>query len=187
MATLRSIPLPGVRKRNKVAPPPPPSFQHSLLIKAAPTRVVAAFFDPHALSVWWQTARSVTTPRLFGVYAVEWEPTPFSDEILGPLGGTFFGTVIEYQTTRGFAVADAFWLPPAGEPIGPMALDVSCAMDGPACRLRVRQSGYEDSERWQHYYEVITPGWYTSLAALKHYLEEPPTASEREARRRRKL
>lgn len=184
MAALR-ITLPRSRKRPKIDRPPP-SFQHSLLVKAAPTRVVAAFFEPEALSYWWQTTRSVTIGRPFGVYAVEWEPTPFSDDIFGPLGGAFYGTVVDYQPTQGFAVADAFWLPPIGDPIGPMALDVTCSMDGPACRLRLSQSGYEEGERWRHYYEVITPGWYSSLVALKQYLEERPSAAERETRRRRR-
>jgi hypothetical protein len=185
MAALR-ISLPRGRRRPRVAPPPPPSFQHSLLIKAAPTRVVASFFDPDALSYWWQVLRSVTIPRPLGIYAIQWDPTPFSDEILGPLGGAFHGTVVDYHSAHGFAVGDAFWLPPAGDPIGPMALDVTCTMDGPACRLRVSQSGYETSDRWRHYYEVITPGWYTSLAALKEFLEERPTAAEREARAKRR-
>jgi hypothetical protein len=156
-----------------------------LLIKAAPTRVVAAFFDPDGLAYWWQARRSVTIPRPLGVYAVEWEPTPFADELLGPLGGTFHGTVVDYHSARGFAVGDAFWLPPAGDPIGPMALDVACAMDGPACRLRVSQTGYEEGDRWRHYYEVIAHGWHSSLAVLKQYLEERPSAAEREAQKRR--
>jgi hypothetical protein len=179
---IRSLSMSRVRKRRQAAAPP--SFEHTLLIRAAPTRVVAAFFDPHALSFWWQTVRSVTIPRMFGAYAVEWEPTPFSDELLGPLGGAFFGTIIDFHAAKGFAVADAVWLPPAGEPIGPMALDVSCGMDGPACRLTVRQTGYEESARWKHYYDIVTPGWHSSLAALKRYLEEPPTPAERGARRR---
>ena len=64
-----------MRRRGAVTPPDPPEpvFEGSLLISAAPTRILAAFFDPHALATWWQTVRSVTTPRPFGVYAVEWE------------------------------------------------------------------------------------------------------------------
>ena len=184
MAALRAIPLPGVRRRDP-ASPPPPGFDHSVLISAAPTRVLAAFFDPEALAAWWQTTRSVTTPRPLGVYAVEWEPTPFKDEVLGPLGGAFYGTVVEYKAGREFAVAEAFWLPPAGDPIGPMSLSVTCAMDGPACRLRVRQSGYEESARWKHYYDVVSLGWQTSLAALKDYLEQGGRSGRREATRRR--
>jgi uncharacterized protein YndB with AHSA1/START domain len=150
---------------------PSPEFEHSLLISAAPTRVLAAFFDPHALAVWWQVSRSVTTPRPMGVYAVEWLPTPDADDILGRLGGVFSGRVMEYQPGRELFVADAWWLPPDSDPIGPMALEVTCTMAGPACRLHVRQHGFEDTARWRRYYAVIAGGWRSSLAALKDYVE----------------
>ena len=132
---------------------------------------MAAFFEPRALAVWWQTVRSVTTPRPLGVYAVEWDPTPDADEVLGRLGGVFHGTVMEYLAGREFFVADAYWLPPDGDPIGPMALEVSCGMDGPACRLHVRQTGFEENPRWRRYYAVIARGWQLSLAELKYYVE----------------
>jgi uncharacterized protein YndB with AHSA1/START domain len=147
-------------------------FECSLLIEAAPTRVLAAFFDPHALAVWWQVARSVTTPRPLGVFAVEWPPTPDADELLGRLGGVFHGRVLEYLPGRELFVADAWWLPPDGDPIGPMALAVTCRMSGPACRLQVKQSGFDDTPRWQRYYAVIASGWRSSLASLKAYLEQ---------------
>ena len=148
------------------------AFEHTLLISAAPTRVLAAFFDPHALTAWWQTVRSVTTPRPLGIYAVEWEPTTEADDVLGRLGGTFYGMVMEYKPGRELFIADAWWLPPDGDPIGPMSLDVRCAMDGPACRLHVRQGGFEEGARWQRYHGIIARGWQTSLVALKAYVEK---------------
>jgi uncharacterized protein YndB with AHSA1/START domain len=147
------------------------AFEHSLLISSAPTRVLGAFFDPHALAIWWRAVRSVTTPRPLGVYAIEWEPSPDPDEILGRLGGVFHGTVMDYQPGRELFVADAWWIPPDTEPLGPMSLEVSCTIDGPACRLRVRQSGLDDGERWRRYFEVIDRGWLSSLASLKQYME----------------
>lgn len=153
------------------APAGSPEFDYSLLVNAAPTRVLAAFFDPHALAVWWQVVRSVTTPRPLGVYAVEWPATLESDDVLGRLGGAFYGIVMDYRPGREFFVADAYWLPPDGDAIGPMALNVTCAMDGPACRLRVRQSGFSDTPRWRRYYAVIANGWRSSLAALKDHVE----------------
>jgi uncharacterized protein YndB with AHSA1/START domain len=132
-----------------------------------------AFFDADALSAWWQVARSVTTPRPLGSYAVEWEPTDFRDDVLGRLGGVFRGTVIECETGVGFFVADAFWLPPDGEPIGPMALRVSFGAEaGGATRVRVTQTGFEESDRWRRYYEVIGLGWERALASLKSLLEQ---------------
>ena len=149
----------------------PTSFDHSILITAAPTRVLGAFFDPVALAAWWQAARSVTAARTLAVYAVEWDPTPDADEILGRLGGIFYGIVMEYKPGRELLVADAWWIPPDGDPVGPMSLQVNCTMDGPACRLRVRQSGFEDGARWRRYYNVIEHGWRTSMVALKEYVE----------------
>lgn len=153
------------------SPEPSPEFDYSVLINAAPTRVLAAFFDPHALSIWWQAARSVTTPRPVGVFAIEWHPTTASDDVLGRLGGVFHGRVMEYLPGKELFVADAWWLPPDGDPIGPMALEVSCQMAGPACRLHVRQTGFEETPRWRRYYAVIASGWRSSLAALKEYAE----------------
>ena len=147
-------------------------FDHSVVITAAPTQVLAAFFDPGALAVWWRAVRSVTTPRPLGIYAIEWEATPFQDDVLGTLGGVFYGTVMEFRHGQEFFLADAYWLPPESDPIGPMALEISCRIDGPATRLEVRQSGAQDSARWQRYYDIIEAGWVDSLASLKQYLEQ---------------
>ena len=153
------------------------AFEHSELITAAPARVLGAFFDPVALAAWWQTIRSVTVPQPLGIYAVEWEPTTFRDEILGPLGGSFHGTVMEFRPEREFFVADAYWLPPQSAPLGPMALQVGCQIEGPATRVTVRQSGDENGDRWQRYYSLIGPGWVASLRSLKAYIEKGQTAA----------
>ena len=120
--------------------------------------MLKAFFDAAALGAWWQVVQSVTTPRALGPYAIEWRPTDFRDEILGRLGGVFRGTVMQFQPSEGFFVADCFWLPPDGDPIGPMALEVTCTAVGQnrsaATRLRVTQTGCDDSVRWRRYYEV---------------------------------
>jgi uncharacterized protein YndB with AHSA1/START domain len=156
--------------------PVPLSFTSSISVIATPARVMWAFFDPGALGAWWQTARSVTTPRILGPYAVEWAPTEFKDEMLGRLGGTFHGTVMDYKAEREFFVADAFWLPPDGNPIGPMALEVNCEpqrTQNPQITLvKVTQRASEDGERWRRYYELIAPGWERALSSLKRYLEQ---------------
>src|SRR2546426_4265853 len=102
-----------------------PSLDVSVVIAAPAGRILKAFFDPDALGAWWGVAHSVTSPRMLGPYVVEWTPTEFKDEVLGRLGGVFRGTVMQFDQDVGFFVADAFWLPPDGDPIGPMALDVS--------------------------------------------------------------
>ena len=148
-------------------------FTHSLLIKAPPAVVLDAFFDAEALAVWWEVSRSVCVPRPLGSYAVEWEPTAWRDPLLGRLGGTLNGTVVEFTPGREFFIADLYWHPPDGEPIGPMAFEATCNPQGDATLLYVRQSGYDtSSERWTHYYDIMSNGWTMALVALKSYLEE---------------
>jgi uncharacterized protein YndB with AHSA1/START domain len=141
-------------------------------IGAPAARVMKAFFDAAALNAWWQVSRSVTTARALGAYVVEWEPTEFRDEVLGRLGGVFRGTVVECAPGQGFFVADAYWLPPDGDPIGPMALRVTLNSEADGTtRVRVTQSGYEESARWRRYYEVVGFGWERALTSLKSLLE----------------
>lgn len=155
--------------------PKVPTLDVSLVIRAQPTRVLKGFFDPEALGAWWQTARSLTTPRVLGPYALEWKASESSDEVLGRLGGVFSGTVMQIEAERGFFVAEAYWLPPDGDPIGPMALEVTCSpvgTTGDATRIRVTQSGFEESVRWRRYYEVASVSWERALGALKALLEK---------------
>jgi len=91
--------------------PNAPSLDVTAVIAGAANRRHEAFFDADALNAWWQVARSVTTPRTLGPYAVEWTPTDFRDEVLDAWAAYFEGPSSS-QPRRGFCVADAFWLPP---------------------------------------------------------------------------
>ena len=153
-------------------PEPEGHFEQYLVIAAPPETVFGCFFKPEALRAWWQAARSVTTPVPLGVYAIEWAPTPYRDDVLGALGGVFFGTVMDVQGKHAFFVANAYWVPPQGEPIGPMGLEINCNPDPAGCRLHVRQVGYEPGPRWKRYYAVVARGWQVSLIALKRYAED---------------
>ena len=146
----------------------------SITINAMPSKVLEAFFDGKALAAWWEVSRAVCVPRPLGSYAVEWEPTGWRDDMLGRLGGSFHWTVIDFAAGREFFVAELYWHPPDGDPIGPMALEVMCIYKGPfTTELHVRQSGCDlDSPRWLRYYEVMQSGWSVALAALKKYLEQ---------------
>ena len=155
----------------------------SLVIKSPPGRVLKAFFDADALGAWWQVAHSVTTPRVLGPYAIEWALTDFRDEVLGRLGGVLRGTVMQFDPGRGFFVADVFWLPPDGDPIGPMALEVTLtpvtSLDGAsasgtdiATKVHVVQTGFEEDARWRRYYEIVGAGWGRALKTLKMLLEK---------------
>jgi uncharacterized protein YndB with AHSA1/START domain len=158
---------------------PTPELDVTVVVDAPRNLVMKAFFDSQALQAWWQVVRSVTTPRALGPYAIEWAATDFRDDVLGQLGGVFRGTVVQCDPGRGFFVADAYWLPPVGDPIGPMAMDVTfdsvaspSGGAGSATRVRVRQTGFEESPRWRRYYEVFTVGMERALHSLRMLLEK---------------
>jgi hypothetical protein len=146
-------------------------FTHRQTIEAPAAAVLGAFFDHDALAVWWRARRSLCVARPLGVYAVEWEPTEWRDEIFGRMGGVLRGTVIEIKTEREFFLADVYWLPPDSDPVGPMALEVACAQHGSGTILHVRQSGWEASARWTRYYELIAEAFSTALQQLKSHVE----------------
>jgi uncharacterized protein YndB with AHSA1/START domain len=168
---------PTIIVRGNIGMPPASTmrdFDHRLTIAATPLAVLDAFFVPSLLRAWWQVTRSLCVPRRLGSYAVEWEPTEYRDDVLGRLGGVFHGTVIDYKPGRECFVADAYWLPPDGEPIGPMAFEVTCAVHGTGTVLKVRQSGWENSARWTRYYDVMGTGMIQALDQLKRLLEQTP-------------
>ena len=63
-----------------------PSVDHTLEIAAEPAAILAAFFDPGALGRWWRVERSVTTPRILGVYPIQpVDPTGAGDSFAAPV------------------------------------------------------------------------------------------------------
>jgi uncharacterized protein YndB with AHSA1/START domain len=148
-------------------------FERTVVIHARPARVIRAFVDQADLAVWWQVARSVALTRPMGAYIVDWGEAGDHDDVLGPLGGAFQGTVMEYRDDRELFVAEAYWHPPQGMPLGPMALEVRCTPQGRGgiTSLTVRQSADEDGERWARYFEIIAVGWTHALDLLQRHLE----------------
>ena len=113
-----------------MANPPELVVEQTVVIQATPARVLDAFFRAEDLQNWWQVLRSVTVPRPLGTFSVEWPSTEYRDDVLGRLGGAFHGTVIDYRSGREFFIGEAYWQPPEGEPIGPMALRCAAPRKG---------------------------------------------------------
>ena len=143
----------------------------NVTIDAPADVILDAFFDPDALTRWWHVTRSLCVARVLGCYAVEWAPSERRDELLGRLGGVFHGTVMNVDPQHELFVADAYWMAPDGDPIGPMALEITCASVAGGSQVIVRMSGSETSERWDRYYAAVEDGLTVSLRRLKEMLE----------------
>ena len=155
------------------ASPDPESFDCVIEMAAPPETVFSAFFSRDSLQRWWGADAAITSPRALGIYAIEWPRSGDDDPLLGPLGGAFYGMVIDVRLGREFFLADAYWMPPEGDPIGPMALHVTCDPTPAGTRLRFQQSGCDDSPRWRRFYRVMGARWSEALGRLKTQLEGP--------------
>jgi uncharacterized protein YndB with AHSA1/START domain len=143
------------------------------LIQAPPARVMQAFFNDADLKAWWGVTRAFTVARTLGMYAIEWESTDFKDDILGRLGGAFHGTVMDFRANASFFLAEVYWQPPDGDPIGPMALEVQCRPhgNGRQTMLTVKQSGEGEGPRFERYFSIMNRGWEGALAEMKDFFD----------------
>jgi uncharacterized protein YndB with AHSA1/START domain len=148
-------------------------IRRAMRIRAAPARVLDAFFDPTDLVTWWEVRRSVTLARPLGPFALEWPPTELSDEALGKLGGTLHGVVMDVTPEFSFFVADVYYHVPNGPTIGPMALNVEARPldEGRTTELAVHLSTNDRGPLSQRYFQLMGAGWDRGLAALQQYLE----------------
>ena len=136
----------------------------------------AAFFDAPALGAWQGTSRSIAVPRLLGPYVLEWPPSAERDDVLGRMGGIFRATVMHIEPNDHVFLADAFWLPPDGGPLGPLAVQITftptATPDGAGSTIvRVVVTGFDDGERWKRYLGHATAQWQRALSVLKMLLE----------------
>ena len=143
------------------------------LLHAPPARVMQAFFTDTDLKAWWGVTRAFTVPRPLGMYAIEWESTDFKDDVLGRLGGAFHGRVMDFRAHQSFFLAEVYWQPPDGEPIGPMALEVHCRPNGNGRQtmLTIKQSGEGEGPRFERYFSIMNRGWDGALAEMKDYFD----------------
>jgi uncharacterized protein YndB with AHSA1/START domain len=151
-------------------------LERQITILTPPARVIAAFFDPNDLAAWFGVARSVTLPRSLGPFALQWsEPTTTTTTAAEESQhgvDTLHGTVMDFDAARSLFVADVYWQPHDGDPVGPMALTVQAwPAEGPGTLLIVRQSAEDAGPRWQEYFAVMHRVWEHALERLKRHLE----------------
>ncbi len=148
----------------------------TLDINAPVELVFQAFFEAPALGAWHGTSRSIAIPRLLGPYVLEWPPSVERDEMLGRMGGVFRGTIMHIEPNDHIFLADAFWLPPDGGPLGPLAVQMTftpkAGPDGTRSTVvRIVMTGFDDGVRWKRYLGLATTQWQKALGVLKMLLE----------------
>jgi hypothetical protein len=159
-------------------------FSHEVRVAAPPAAVLDAFFNATALGEWWRASHSRCEPRPLGDYVISWAAIP--PERDGAGGGTpesshpdlvvdrhgeLRGTVMEFRPGREFFVAEMFWTRDGATPVGPMALEASCAVEELATVLTVRYGAADDAAGWPLHCHELARMVPREMAALKAYLE----------------
>ncbi|MBS1816507.1 MAG: SRPBCC domain-containing protein [Acidobacteria bacterium] len=149
----------------------------TLEITAPVEMVFQAFFDAPALGAWQNASRSICIPRLLGPWVLEWPPSQERDEMLGRMGGVFRGTIMHIEPNDHVFLADAFWLPPDGGPLGPLAVQMTftpkAGPDGVRSTVvRIVMTGFDEGVRWKRYLGLATTQWQKALGVLKMLLEK---------------
>jgi uncharacterized protein YndB with AHSA1/START domain len=139
-------------------------------IPTAPGRVLQAFCDSDAIEQWWHARRAIVVARPLGVFAIAWPEGP-SDDVLGPLGGVLHGVVIDIRSARELFVADAYWQPPAGDPLGPMSIRIACAVAPTGTTLDIEIGGGAEGPRWDRWFEVLRRDLPLAIDELTRWLE----------------
>ncbi len=147
----------------------PPGVKLVVEVRTAPGRVLQAFCDGDAIEHWWRARRAIVVPRPLGVFAIAWPEGP-SDDVLGPLGGVLHGVVMDVRSARELFVADVYWQPPAGDPLGPMSIRIACAVAPAGTTLDIEIAGEEDGPRWRRWFDVLRRDLPDAIDGLTQWL-----------------
>ena len=137
-----------------------------VLVGVSPERAFDAFVELSDVLSWLADG-AVIGPRPGGNWGLGWYADSDSDA-----GYSSIGQFEVFDPGRRFVVASLMFSTPEGESFGPMRLVVEFEKVAEGTRVRVTQSGIEESGAGAAYRDRLGPGWDRMLRDLKVWLEE---------------
>ena len=137
----------------------------SATISAPSQRVLEQFLNVPAMCEWWGAARGLVDPKIGGVWAMAWEPSPQGYRHVAT------GIVTELLPAARLVLESFLYFHPERPVFGPMRVEILAEGLEMGTLLRVRQEGFGDGEDWDWYYDVVVKGWPATLEAVKRSLE----------------
>jgi hypothetical protein len=137
----------------------------SVHINVSTRRATDAFLLPADLKGWWGVDRSLIETKQGGLYSLAWQ--------LSDAGAKYISTGIikEYIPAKELWIDKWAYFSPDRPILGPMQLIIRTHEIYSGTNLTVIQSGYQEGEHWQWYYEAVYNAWPQVLVQLKAYLE----------------
>lgn len=140
--------------------------ESSIIINCKPEQVIAAFLDHQHLQNWWGVERSLVEKKRNGVWALAWQ---ISDQGIKYVST---GIISTYEASSWLVINNLIYFNPDRGILGPMQLKIEVERIGRHdTKIVLTQSGYQDGEHWDWYYEAVLKAWPVALRELKKYLE----------------
>ena len=137
----------------------------NISIGTQPENVIRAFTDPRMLHEWWGVQKCLIQKKVGGIYTIAWNVTD------NGMGYVSTGIINQYDPTKELDIVDFVYLNPERAFLGPMQLTVNTKVVGSMTDVYLCQSGYQEGEDWDWYYQAVKEAWPQVMKELKHYLE----------------
>jgi len=137
-----------------------------VLVRVSPERAFDAFVELSDVLSWLADG-AVIGRRLGGNWGLGWYADSDSDA-----GYSSIGQFEVFDPGHRFVVSDLMFSTPEGESFGPMRVVVEFERLEEGTRVRVTQTGFEESGAGAAYRDRVGPGWERMLTDLKAWLEE---------------
>jgi hypothetical protein len=138
----------------------------SIEVEVSPRLALDAFILQEHLKGWWGVGRSCIELKRGGLYSLAWQISDAGIKYIST------GIVKDYQPEKKFLIEKLVYFNPERPILGPLELSFSTQLIGTKTEISVCQSGYQEGEHWQWYYESVVQAWPEVLKSLKTYLEE---------------
>ncbi len=137
----------------------------SITINRKPSEVFEAFTSFEILKGWWGVEKALIEKKQGGMYCLGWGITEDGFKYVTS------GTIKKYENGSLLDIGNYAYFHPNLPILAPMNLTIKVETISEGTNLTVIQSGYQDSEDWNWYYDAVKQAWPDVLKTLKKYLE----------------
>ncbi|NER12080.1 hypothetical protein GWK08_01380 [Leptobacterium flavescens] len=138
----------------------------NISIKTSPERVISAFTDLDMLKDWWVVERALVQKREGGIYTLAWN---ISETGFGYVSS---GLIEKYDPQKELVIGNLVYMNPERPFLGPMTLSLRAVEKNGESDVYLCQSGYQEGEHWNWYYQAVKDAWPVVMESFKKYLEQ---------------
>lgn len=127
--------------------------------------MMSLFTEFTHLRNWWKVERALIDLRNGGLYTLVWGISPHGMNYVST------GIIGEYQRDCQLRIDQWLYLNPQRSVLGPMQLLMTTTPESGRTTLTIVQSGYQQGEDWDWYYDAVKNAWPQLITVIRDYAE----------------